>query len=75
FQATGTHVKMNRDENISFYLPVLGKHNVYNTLASMAIATHFGVTWEEMKQGLVTLQMTGMRMGSVKKDSGLTIIN
>lgn len=74
-QATGTHFKMNREENISFYIPVLGKHNVYNTLASMAIAKHFGVTWEEMKQGLVTLQMTGMRMEIVKKDSGLTIIN
>ena len=66
---------MNRDENISFYLPVLGKHNVYNTLASMAIAKHFGVTWEEMKEGLVTLQMTGMRMEIVKTNSGLTIIN
>ena len=74
-QATGTHFKMNRDENISFYLPVLGKHNVYNTLASMAIAKHFGVTWEEMKEGLVTLQMTGMRMEIVKTNSGLTIIN
>ncbi|MFC9419027.1 UDP-N-acetylmuramoyl-tripeptide--D-alanyl-D-alanine ligase [Bacillus mobilis] len=74
-QATGTHFKMNREENISFYLPVLGKHNVYNTLASMAIAKHFGVTWEEMKEGLVTLQMTGMRMEIVKTNSGLTIIN
>ncbi|QWH43126.1 UDP-N-acetylmuramoyl-tripeptide--D-alanyl-D-alanine ligase [Bacillus toyonensis] len=74
-QATGTHFKMNREENISFYIPVLGKHNVYNTLASMAIAKHFGVTWEEMKQSLVTLQMTGMRMEIVKKDSGLTVIN
>ncbi|MGH1052614.1 UDP-N-acetylmuramoyl-tripeptide--D-alanyl-D-alanine ligase [Bacillus cytotoxicus] len=74
-QATGTHFTMNRDENVLFYLPVLGKHNVYNALASMAIAKYFGVTWEEMKQGLVTLQMTGMRMEVVKTNSGLTIIN
>ena len=74
-QATGTYFKMNQDENIAFYLPVLGKHNVYNTLASMAIAKYFGVTWEEMKQGLVTLQMTGMRMEIVKTENGLTIIN
>ncbi|PFD97596.1 UDP-N-acetylmuramoyl-tripeptide--D-alanyl-D-alanine ligase [Bacillus cereus] len=74
-QATGTYFKMNQDENIVFYLPVLGKHNVYNTLASMAIAKYFGVTWEEMKQGLVTLQMTGMRMEIVKAENGLTIIN
>ncbi|PHE54721.1 UDP-N-acetylmuramoyl-tripeptide--D-alanyl-D-alanine ligase [Bacillus pseudomycoides] len=74
-QATGTYFKMNQDENVVFYLPVLGKHNVYNTLASMAIAKYFGVTWEEMKQGLVTIQMTGMRMEIVKTENGLTIIN
>ncbi|CAI8849620.1 MULTISPECIES: UDP-N-acetylmuramoyl-tripeptide--D-alanyl-D-alanine ligase [Bacillus] len=74
-QATGTYFKMNQDENVAFYLPVLGKHNVYNTLASMAIAKYFGVTWEEMKRGLVTLQMTGMRMEIVKTENGLTIIN
>lgn len=74
-QATGTYFKMNQDENTVFYLPVLGKHNVYNTLASMAIAKYFGVTWEEMKQGLVTLQMTGMRMEIVKTNTGLTVIN
>ncbi|PHA85506.1 UDP-N-acetylmuramoyl-tripeptide--D-alanyl-D-alanine ligase [Bacillus pseudomycoides] len=74
-QATGTYFKMNQDENVVFYLSVLGKHNVYNTLASMAIAKYFGVTWEEMKQGLVTLQMTGMRMEIVKTENGLTIIN
>ncbi|MBJ8028832.1 UDP-N-acetylmuramoyl-tripeptide--D-alanyl-D-alanine ligase [Bacillus cereus group sp. N21] len=74
-QATGTYFKMNQDENIVFYLPVLGKHNVYNTLASMAIAKYFGVTWEEMKRGLLTLQMTGMRMEIVKTENGLTIIN
>ncbi|MDM5153057.1 UDP-N-acetylmuramoyl-tripeptide--D-alanyl-D-alanine ligase [Bacillus sp. DX1.1] len=74
-QATGTYFKMNQDENVVFYLPVLGKHNVYNALASMAIAKFFGVTSEEMKQGLVTLKMTGMRMEIVKTDAGLTIIN
>ncbi|PEY33612.1 UDP-N-acetylmuramoyl-tripeptide--D-alanyl-D-alanine ligase [Bacillus cereus] len=74
-QATGTHFKMNQAELVTFSLPVLGKHNVYNTLASMAIAKYFGVTWEEMKQGLLTLKMTGMRMEIVKTDSGLTIIN
>ncbi|WP_000292991.1 UDP-N-acetylmuramoyl-tripeptide--D-alanyl-D-alanine ligase, partial [Bacillus cereus] len=74
-QATGTYFKMNQDKDTVFYLPVLGKHNVYNTLASMAIAKYFGVTWEEMKQGLVTLQMTGMRMEIVKTNNGLTVIN
>ena len=63
-QATGTHFKMNR-ENISFYLP--GKHNVYNTLASMAIAETFWCNVGRDEKGLVTLQMTGMRMEIVKQ--------
>ncbi|MGG0184772.1 UDP-N-acetylmuramoyl-tripeptide--D-alanyl-D-alanine ligase [Bacillus rhizoplanae] len=74
-EATGTQFTMNQAQNVAFYLPVLGKHNVYNALASMAVAEFFGVTWEEMKQGLVNLKMTGMRMEVVKTDAGLTIIN
>lgn len=74
-EATGTHFEMNCQENVVFYLPVLGKHNVYNALASMAIAKFFGVTWENMRQGLLKLKMTGMRMEIVKTDEGLTIIN
>ncbi|GAA3317537.1 hypothetical protein GCM10020331_016660 [Ectobacillus funiculus] len=55
---------------------MLGKHNVYNALACMAIAEFFfGVTWEEMKQGLAQLQLTGMRMEVIKTDNGLTVIN
>ncbi|CAM4301890.1 UDP-N-acetylmuramoyl-tripeptide--D-alanyl-D-alanine ligase [Bacillus manliponensis] len=74
-EATGTHFEMNYQENTVFYLPVLGKHNVYNALASMAVAKFFGVTWDNMKQGLLQLKMTGMRMEIVKTGEGLTLIN
>lgn len=73
--ATGTTFTVNRVPSMSFFLPILGKHNVYNTLACMAVAQFFGVTWEEMKQGLEKLQMTGMRMEVVKTEAGVTVIN
>lgn len=73
--ATGTTFTINHAPVLSFFLPVLGKHNVYNALACMAVAEFFGVTWEEMKQGLEQLQMTGMRMEVIKTDNGLTVIN
>jgi len=58
-----------------FSLPVLGKHNVMNTLAAIAVAHNFGVTNESIKKGLASLEMTKMRMEIVKAASGLTIIN
>ncbi|MFP3121450.1 UDP-N-acetylmuramoyl-tripeptide--D-alanyl-D-alanine ligase [Ectobacillus funiculus] len=73
--ATGTTFTINHAPALSFFLPVLGKHNVCNALACMAIAEFFGVTWEEMKQGLAQLQLTGMRMEVIKTDNGLTVIN
>ncbi|MBO9131384.1 UDP-N-acetylmuramoyl-tripeptide--D-alanyl-D-alanine ligase [Bacillus sp. 165] len=71
----GTVFTVNADPSVEFFLPVLGKHNVYNSLACMAVAHFFNVTWEEMKDGLRQLKMTGMRMEVVKSSSGLTVIN
>ncbi len=61
--------------DVKFMLPVLGKHNVYNTLAAIAVARNLGVTFEQIKAGLQTLQMTKMRMETIKMTSGITVIN
>jgi UDP-N-acetylmuramoyl-tripeptide--D-alanyl-D-alanine ligase len=74
-QETGTAFTINRAPAISFFVPALGKHNVYNSLACMAVAEFFGITWEKMKKGLAQLEMTRMRMEVVKTADGLTIIN
>ncbi|MFC5773121.1 UDP-N-acetylmuramoyl-tripeptide--D-alanyl-D-alanine ligase [Ectobacillus antri] len=73
-RADGTAFRMNRADE-TFFLKALGKHNVYNALACMAVAAFFGVPWERMQQGLAKLQLTGMRMEVTKKENGLTIIN
>jgi UDP-N-acetylmuramoyl-tripeptide--D-alanyl-D-alanine ligase len=71
----GTLFMINAAPSVEFFLPVLGKHNVYNSLACMAVARFFDVTWEQIKEGLSQLKMTGMRMEVIKASSGLTIIN
>ncbi|UOY91553.1 UDP-N-acetylmuramoyl-tripeptide--D-alanyl-D-alanine ligase [Ectobacillus sp. JY-23] len=73
-KADGTSFRMNRTDE-TFFLKALGKHNVYNALACMAVAAFFGVPWDRMQQGLAKLQLTGMRMEVTKKEDGLTIIN
>lgn len=61
--------------DIEFMLPVLGTHNVFNTLAAIAVARNFGVTFEQIKEGLASLEMTKMRMEVIKKDEDITVIN
>ncbi|WP_028401271.1 UDP-N-acetylmuramoyl-tripeptide--D-alanyl-D-alanine ligase [Ectobacillus panaciterrae] len=73
-KATGTEFTINRAPG-SFFLAALGKHNVYNSLACMAVAEFFGVSWEQMRTGLAELEMTRMRMEVEKTAGGLTIIN
>lgn len=61
--------------DLCFSLPVLGSHNVTNALAAMAAARTFGVEAAQMKNGLATMQLTGMRIERLVGVSGLTILN
>lgn len=72
---TGSTFEINKAENIRFKLSVLGKHNISNTLAAIAVARKFSLTWVEIASGLQQLEMTKMRMELVKSSSGVTIIN
>lgn len=61
--------------NISFHLPVLGFHNILNSLAAMLVARNFDIPFEKMNDGFASLQLTNMRMERVKGAKGETIIN
>ncbi|KQN97639.1 UDP-N-acetylmuramoyl-tripeptide--D-alanyl-D-alanine ligase [Paenibacillus sp. Leaf72] len=58
-----------------YSIPVPGKHNVSNSLAAIAIGYHFGITGERIRQGLSSLQLTGMRIQPVKAFNGAMILN
>ncbi|ANT55632.1 UDP-N-acetylmuramoyl-tripeptide--D-alanyl-D-alanine ligase [Bacillus sp. RSS_NA_20] len=58
-----------------FLIPVLGKHNVKNALAAIAIGQHFGLNERQIAQGLMQTKLTGMRLELFKTDKGITVIN
>ncbi|MDI6821724.1 MAG: UDP-N-acetylmuramoyl-tripeptide--D-alanyl-D-alanine ligase [Actinomycetota bacterium] len=56
-------------------LPILGRHNVYNALATFAIASYLGLPLEDIKNGLETCTLSGMRMQLLTTPKGITILN
>jgi UDP-N-acetylmuramoyl-tripeptide--D-alanyl-D-alanine ligase len=59
----------------SFELPVLGTHNILNSLAAMLIARHFSVPFKKMNEGFASIKLTHMRMELVEGKQGEKIIN
>ncbi|WP_445490579.1 UDP-N-acetylmuramoyl-tripeptide--D-alanyl-D-alanine ligase [Niallia sp. 03133] len=70
----GSSFQLNRKETI-FDLPILGNHNILNALAGMLVADYFGISYEDMNEGLKTLKLTNMRMEMLKGQNGVQIIN
>ena len=58
-----------------FNLSVLGKHNVMNALAAIAVSRHFNVTFENIKKGLAKVEMSKMRMEISHAKNGLMMID
>ncbi|WP_438492309.1 UDP-N-acetylmuramoyl-tripeptide--D-alanyl-D-alanine ligase [Paenibacillus sp. IHBB 3054] len=59
----------------AYTLPLPGRHNVVNALAALAVARHFGVTDDQVEDGLKRLKLTGMRIEVMLTSSGLTLLN
>ena len=60
--------------NIGMELPLLGRHNVMNALAGIAVALEAGVTPTEAAASLVSLKAPDKR-GQILEIAGATIIN
>ena len=57
-----------------FELNLLGLHNVYNALAAIAAALHFGIGHRTIRETLVNYKPTNMRL-ELEKVSGINILN
>ena len=55
-------------------IPIAGEHNVYNALAAVSVAVQLGLTVEEMKRGIESVQTIGGRSNLIHK-GGITIID
>ncbi|WP_027410267.1 UDP-N-acetylmuramoyl-tripeptide--D-alanyl-D-alanine ligase [Anoxybacteroides tepidamans] len=74
-EANGTSFTVNQAPEYRLFLPILGRHHVYNALAAISVARTFGVSWEAIQESLAELQITRMRMEIVQAKNGATIIN
>ncbi|OAS13640.1 UDP-N-acetylmuramoyl-tripeptide--D-alanyl-D-alanine ligase [Paenibacillus oryzisoli] len=73
--ADGAYFTINSSEYEELFIPLLGTHNVVNTLAAIAVGEAFGVTPSAVAAGLRALQMTSMRIEKLTAASGLTVLN
>lgn len=76
FQSAGTVFTAHSGQEDSAYrIPLLGEHNVINTLGAMLVARHYGVTEDNLIKGLEHLELTSMRIEVIEGVSGVTILN
>lgn len=72
---TGTHAVIHvGEESFAVEIPIAGEHNVYNALAAVCVARQLGLTVEEMKRGIESVQTIGGRSNLIEKD-GISIID
>lgn len=60
--------------NVPFALSILGKFNVHNALAGIAISRHFGVSEEAIAQGLANLKTIPGRMERIIEGQAFTVL-
>ena len=72
---TGTKATIHiEDMQFDVEIPIAGEHNVYNALAAVAVARELGLSLEEMKRGIESVQTIGGRSNLIHRN-GLTIID
>lgn len=57
-----------------FFIPVVGKHNIYNAMSAILVGLNLNMTIEEIKDGLKAFECTKNRLDIIKKDN-ITIID
>lgn len=61
--------------NGEFFIPVLGKHQVKNSLIAILLGKMLGLTEEKIREGLSQVSLTDMRMQLVPTEKGILFIN
>lgn len=68
----GTHFKLG---NIPFFVPIPGKHNAMNAYFAIRFADYIGMSFDEIRAGLLELDKSPMRMDVQRSKSGVLVIN
>ncbi len=59
----------------SLRVPILGRHNVYNTCAAAAVALNLGLSLREIAEGMAGTSLSGMRMEVFTTADEITVLN
>jgi UDP-N-acetylmuramoyl-tripeptide--D-alanyl-D-alanine ligase len=73
--ADGTRFTLNGMPDRPLAIPLWGRHNVVNAVAAVAVARHYGVSWDGIMGGLAQLKPTGMRADVIRAANGVTVLN
>jgi len=71
---TGDSFFLKEPSSPTFFLPMLGEHQVLNATAAIAVARYFGISFENIEKGLLSVEKTGMR-NELIHGKGFTILN
>ncbi|ENQ3078170.1 UDP-N-acetylmuramoyl-tripeptide--D-alanyl-D-alanine ligase [Bacillus cereus] len=63
------------NDESTYFIPLHGKHNVYNAMIAIKVGQQFNLNQQKIKQGLKQAKITEMRFEILKANSGATIIN
>lgn len=69
-----TVFKTNQTEG-ALEIPVLGRYNVANALIAVAVGRHFGLTDQEIRQGLLTMNLTQSRTEWLVASNGAAVLS
>ena len=64
-----------KNEEIKIEVPVGGEHFVLNALCGLSFGKFFGLSNDEIKNGISSFKLTAKRMEIIKLKNGITLIN
>lgn len=70
----GCEFTIDRLSKDPFFLPLIGRHQVLNATAAIAIADYLGIGLEDIRLGLENVEATGMR-NELRPGRGFTILD
>ncbi|WP_202709885.1 UDP-N-acetylmuramoyl-tripeptide--D-alanyl-D-alanine ligase [Sporosalibacterium faouarense] len=57
----GISFQLEKPTDKTLHLSMLGRHNMYNASAAIAVARYLNVSYEEIQEGMAVIERTGMR--------------
>ncbi|NBI29419.1 UDP-N-acetylmuramoyl-tripeptide--D-alanyl-D-alanine ligase [Chengkuizengella marina] len=71
----GVYFGINNSQPKDYYIPLIGKHNVMNATAAIAVSQYLDIKKEDIINGLSQLQISSMRTQKLRSNSGFVLIN